>query len=597
MMYLSGVGHCYVKMVILLLTSSMNQRRTQIILWIILWCLIIFVWGSFFQEWSGDKISERIFHKEWGWIDVVILPHHAITSQALNEWYADYFKKNRSYDRIVILSPDHFANLRGQFMLWVSQSGSICFEWVCQGVTPLRLTPNNTSVRIPLFSSLQDEPINEHGIGVHIGYIHKYNPNALISPLIVQRELSWFQKSKDLSDSLFSELRNYSQQGEKILLIGSVDFSHHVNERFAQAHDITSIESFKSWSFENVEVDCRNCLLIVDNVAKLAGKPDFIKDQRTSIASLGISQKPFDNTSHIFGHFWNISEGQNQNKVTAIYFGDTHFARWYEYYLAREKDYLQQWLDPFAQMWKSSDFPFDKYYHRPLSGYDIVSVNFESSLIKESDCPKTSKSIVLATDPSRLVLFQKIGVNMVQTANNHFYDCGSALAEKSGKIFWEYGMESAGMNRSGDLSIIKKEINGLKLAFVSLNDVDMKIDTSKVQKEFEKLKKDGYLITVNIHWWEEYAKGKHTSRQESLAKFLIDYGANLIVGHHPHVVQDVGEYQWVKIYYSVGNFLFDQPFSETLEWYGISVAYSFSWITSQIIPFERDKRIYTVRWR
>ena len=56
------------------------------------------------------------------------------------------------------------------------------------------------------------------------------------------------------------------------------------------------------------------------------------------------------------------------------------------------------------------------------------------------------------------------------------------------------------MNRSGDLSVVKKEINGLKLAFVSLNDVDMKVDTSKVEQEFKKLKKDGYLITVNIHW-------------------------------------------------------------------------------------------------
>ncbi|MCA9378603.1 hypothetical protein KC711_07105 [Candidatus Peregrinibacteria bacterium] len=61
-------------------------------------------------------------------------------------------------------------------------------------------------------------------------------------------------------------------------------------------------------------------------------------------------------------------------------------------------------------------------------------------------------------------------------------------------------MESAGMNRSGDLSIIKKEIHGLKLAFVSLNDVDMKIDISKVEQEFKKLKKDDYLITVNVHW-------------------------------------------------------------------------------------------------
>ena len=575
----------------------MRERRIQIILWIILWCLIVLLWGSFFLNLNEQNSSERSFNREWGKIDVAILSHHSITSSALDDWYKHYFDINGSYDRIVILSPDHFANLRGQFILWVSRSGSICFEWTCQDVIPLKFTPNNTSVRIPLFSSLQDEHINEHGVGVHIAYIHKYNPDALISPLIVQRELSWFQKSKDLSNQLFSELRNYSQQGEKILLIGSVDFSHHVDERFAQAHDITSIESFKSWNFENVEVDCRNCLLIVDNVAKLAGKPYFIKDQRTSVASLGISQKPFDNTSHIFGHFWNISEGQNQNKVTAIYFGDTHFARWYEYYLAREKNYLQQWLDPFAQMWKSSEFPFDKYYHRPLSGYDIVSVNFESSLAKESDCPKTSKSIVLATDPIRLVLFQKIGVNMVQTANNHFYDCGSALAEKSGKIFSEYGMESAGMNRSGDLSIIKKEIHGLKLAFVSLNDVDMKIDTSKVEQEFEKLKKDGYLITVNIHCWEEYAKWRHTHRQASLAKLLIDHGANLIIWHHPHVVQDVGEYKWVKIYYSVGNFLFDQPFPETLEWYGISTVYSSGWITSEIIPFERDKRIYTLKWK
>ena len=255
----------------------MRERRIQIILWIILWCLIVLLWGSFFLNLNEQNSSERSFNREWGKIDVAILPHHSITSSALDDWYKHYFDINGSYDRIVILSPDHFANLRGQFILWVSRSGSICFEWTCQDVIPLKFTPNNTSVRIPLFSSLQDESINEHGVGVHIPYIHKYNPDALISPLIVQRELSWFQKSKDLSNQLFSELRNYSQQGEKILLIGSVDFSHHVDERFAQAHDITSIESFKSWNFENVEVDCRNCLLIVDNVAKLAGKPYFKK--------------------------------------------------------------------------------------------------------------------------------------------------------------------------------------------------------------------------------------------------------------------------------------------------------------------------------
>lgn len=572
----------------------MKKKNFWLILWLFL--IVIIVLGfSFFFDFSKFTTAKDSISVEWGQIDIAILPHHAITNQALDEWYKNYFKNHGSYDRIVILSPDHFANLRGQFVLWVAQTGSICFEWVCQGVIPLKLTPNNKSVHTSLFSWLQDELINEHGIGVHIPYIHRYNSTAFISPLIVQRELSWFQKSSHLADELFSELQSHAQYGEKILLIGSVDFSHHVDEKFAQAHDITSIEAFKSWKFDNVEVDCRNCLLIVDKVAKLAGKPDFIKDNRTSVASLGISQKPFDNTSHIFGYFWHTS--QQQNQVTAIYFGDTHFARWYEYYNLREPNYLEKWLDPFAQMWKSWVFPLEKYYHRPLSGYDIVSVNFESSLVEQSNCPKTSKSIVLATDPDRLKLFQKIGINMVQTANNHFYDCGSEFAERAPNQFSLYGIESAGMNRSWDLTIVRKEINGMKLAFVSLNDVDMKIDTRKVEQAFESLSIDGYIITVNIHWWDEYKKWQHTLRQESLAKFLIDHGADLIIGHHPHVVEDVWEYKWVKIYYSIGNFLFDQPFPETLEWYSISTVYSFSWVSSEIIPFERDQRIYTIKWK
>lgn len=71
-------------------------------------------------------------------------------------------------------------------------------------------------------------------------------------------------------------------------------------------------------------------------------------------------------------------------------------------------------------------------------------------------------------------------------------------------------------------------------------------------------------MIVNIHFGTEYQK-KHNKTQENIAHTLVDNGAAIIIGHHPHVVQDSETYKGVPIYYSLGNFIFDQPFPETLE--------------------------------
>lgn len=67
-------------------------------------------------------------------------------------------------------------------------------------------------------------------------------------------------------------------------------------------------------------------------------------------------------------------------------------------------------------------------------------------------------------------------------------------------------MDATGMSRRGDLRIIKKDTNGLKLAFLSINDVDMKMDREKVQKILEMLENESYIVTLNIHWGDEYKK-------------------------------------------------------------------------------------------
>jgi len=75
---------------------------------------------------------------------------------------------------------------------------------------------------------------------------------------------------------------------------------------------------------------------------------------------------------------------------------------------------------------------------------------------------------------------------------------------------------------------------------------------------------DNFLI-VSMHWGEEY-KLINSPAQQSLAHRIIEAGADLIIGHHPHVVQNIEKYQEKLIFYSLGNFIFDQYFStETQE--------------------------------
>ncbi len=71
-------------------------------------------------------------------------------------------------------------------------------------------------------------------------------------------------------------------------------------------------------------------------------------------------------------------------------------------------------------------------------------------------------------------------------------------------------------------------------------------------------------MIVNLHWGIEYSPD-YTEKQQQIAHRFIDAGARLIIGHHPHVAGKVESYKGIPIFYSLGNFMFDQPFPETLK--------------------------------
>jgi len=99
----------------------------------------------------------------------------------------------------------------------------------------------------------------------------------------------------------------------------------------------------------------------------------------------------------------------------------------------------------------------------------------------------------------------------------------------------------------------------------------------------------GRFVVVYPHWGVEYST-RHNYAQERLAHSWIDVGADLIVGSHPHVVQDVEIYQDVPIFYSLGNFVFDQMFSkETQEGIAIKVDIESDNIEIELLPFVSNK--------
>ena len=110
-------------------------------------------------------------------------------------------------------------------------------------------------------------------------------------------------------------------------------------------------------------------------------------------------------------------------------------------------------------------------------------------------------------------------------------------------------------------NILIKEIGGLKIAFVAFDDVSKKINDRNLTEIIQKLKTENDSVIVTPHWGEEYQYLKSNKRQQKLAHAMIDAGADIIIGHHPHVVQEMEIYNGKPIFYSLGNFIFDQYFS------------------------------------
>ncbi|MGW8185222.1 MAG: CapA family protein [Candidatus Moraniibacteriota bacterium] len=151
-------------------------------------------------------------------------------------------------------------------------------------------------------------------------------------------------------------------------------------------------------------------------------------------------------------------------------------------------------------------------------------------------------------------------INLVNLGNNHILNFGESGAQETVDFLKENGVEYFGSPLDDKNSYIEKNINGLKIALVSYNQF-YKLGSENTVNKIKEAKNKNDVVIVYTHWGNEY-KLIQTETQTSIARSFIDSGADLIIGSHPHVVQPMEIYKNKAIFYSLGNFVFDQFFSE-----------------------------------
>lgn len=199
---------------------------------------------------------------------------------------------------------------------------------------------------------------------------------------------------------------------------------------------------------------------------------------------------------------------------------------------------------------------------RFFMGSDIISANLEGAVTDNGQHYPPVASNDFAFSPEVVGELKKYNFNFFNIANNHLTDQGNKGVEETTKNLTNLGVNFSGCSdaQTGECSGKVIEINGVKVAMLGFSMVYHAFDLEEAKKIISDYKKQADLVVINIHWGVEY-EHKYNTTQSIIAHALSDSGADLIIGHHPHVVQGLEIYNNKPIFYSLGNFIFDQYFS------------------------------------
>lgn len=181
---------------------------------------------------------------------------------------------------------------------------------------------------------------------------------------------------------------------------------------------------------------------------------------------------------------------------------------------------------------------------------DLTLVNFEGTLSNRGK--RANKKWAFRGKPKFINILKKGSVEAVSFSNNHTRDYGTISHKDTMSI-----LRKAGISYSTETRTTIKTVNQIRVGLVSISSIETsKNPERQLRAAMKKLKKKKpEVIIVSMHSGVEYTQ-KIQPIQKKLSRVAIDLGADLVVGHHPHVIQGIDTYKGRYIIYSLGNFCF-----------------------------------------
>ena len=233
-----------------------------------------------------------------------------------------------------------------------------------------------------------------------------------------------------------------------------------------------------------------------------------------------------------------ITPAEPPTRTTTIFGGDAMLSRYVHRASGAKGDF---------------DLPFEN-IAAEFKQNDLAFINLEAPFSEYGPYYVDDYAMSFKVDPQMIDGLKLAGIDIVSLSNNHIYNAG-----QSGVDYTKQHLVNNSIAYCMEHWDIR-EVNGLKFAYLCYS-YDISLDTNKLINDINEVKNEGAdVIIVSMHNGSEYTENISSS-QSGFAHTAIDHGADLVIGHHPHVVQRMEEYNGKYIFYSLGNLIFDQDWS------------------------------------
>lgn len=443
------------------------------------------------------------------------------------EKFFENLSKKQSVKTFLVLAENH--SLRGKYKIAVSKNDYKTVSGVLEIDTILAdkiVLGNEKNIGINSYYSIGEE----YSVGRIAPYIKKFFPNSKIVPIFMKDYIG-DAEVQNLAEILKEKV------GDNTLVIGATAFSKNFSPQIAEFHDALSENVLTTLDINAVpqlDVDSKPVIFVL---------LDFLKDQGFEKAEI-VDHTVHENSSGFIATYKKGDSDLSERDFTILAFGDMMLSR-----------YVRTLMDE-----NGLDYIFENiigHEAKFFEGADTIFANLEGPI--KGQGTKGGRAMVFAFNEDVAPFLKKYGFTLFSIANNHAKDQGKEGVKTTIEALEKSELGWCGNADGADeAGVYYNKVGEKKIAFLCFQDITTHLDDAAAIELIKSTRPNVDYLIVSVHWGYEYKNRPDYSLQIEPGHAFIDAGADFIIGHHPHVVQGFEIYNDRFIFYSLGNFVFDQ---------------------------------------